>query len=237
MFLSQSFRAASRIAVVTGGNKGIGYEIVRGLVRSENFEKVYLTARNADLGNAAANALRAEESVNCIDFHPLDVTSKNSISTLADFISEKHGGLDVLVQNAGIYAFPNDDETILEQSVATFNTNFWGVLDMMKKFQPITKPDGRIVLVSSTMAEAAQFEFEPHWMVNPIAKKLNALNAAITVETIEKFAKQYITDVENENDETGWPSSNYGLSKLFVNNIARIYGYVARHFLQCLRWH
>jgi len=230
MFLSQSFRASSRVAVVTGGNKGIGYEIVRGLVRSDKFDKVYLTARNENLGKVAVNTLRLEESANCIDFHPLDVSNPNSISTFADFITAKHAGLDVLVQNAGIAPLPWDsnDQTILEQTILTFNTNFWGVLNMMKKFEPITNRDGRIVLLSSFLSQQAIFDFEPHWMANPISRKLSSINATISIDEIEGLAKQYISDVEN--DQSRWPSvdipsNNYAMTKLFVNNIARIYGY------------
>ena len=223
---SQRFRAAPRVAVVTGGNKGIGYEVVRGLVRSKQFGRVYLTARNDDLGKAAVDALRAEESADCIDFHPLDVTSQNSITTFAHFITEKHGGLDVLVQNAGIAPMPNDDQTILEQTILTLNTNFWGVLNMMKTFEPIIKQGGRIVSISSFNSLLALFDFKPHFMVNPIGQQFGSLNAAITVEQLENYAKQYISDIENKNDKNGWPSDFYGLTKLLVNNITRIYGYV-----------
>ena len=58
----------SKIAIVTGGNKGIGYETVRGLAKSGKFDIVYLTARNVELGNVAAAKLNEEENVKTVVF-------------------------------------------------------------------------------------------------------------------------------------------------------------------------
>ena len=52
--------ALSAVAIVTGGNKGIGYEIVRGLIRSKKFGTIYLTARSDARGKAAVDVLNRE---------------------------------------------------------------------------------------------------------------------------------------------------------------------------------
>ena len=65
--------------------QGIGYEIVRSLMKSGKFEFVYLTARNVELGEAAVAKLNSEESSKCI-FHQLDVTDASSIEKLHQFI-------------------------------------------------------------------------------------------------------------------------------------------------------
>ena len=53
-----------KVAIVTGGNKGIGYETVRGLIKSKQFETVYLTARNENLGKDAVKILRHPGEIN-----------------------------------------------------------------------------------------------------------------------------------------------------------------------------
>ena len=222
MFLSNCVRSASRIAVVTGGNKGIGYEIVRGLVKSKTFDTVYLTARNNELGLAAANSLCNEELTDSIKYHQLDVTAEKSIESFSTFLDKEHGGLDVLVQNAGILLFPNEEESIEEQAKKTMNTNFWGPLNVMKNLAHITKPDGRIVFVSSEISLAAMYEFTPHWMVNPIAKQFSSANVGISMESVETLAHQYLSDMQNGIDN-GWPAMSYSVSKLFVNQIAKVY--------------
>src|SRR5215831_11227595 len=87
-----------RIAVVTGGNKGIGFEICRQLARKGI--DVILTARDATRGQKAAQVLQTE-GLNVI-FHALDVTDAASIRALAKSVQQTHRRCDILVNNAGI---------------------------------------------------------------------------------------------------------------------------------------
>ena len=77
------FRVLSNILIIL--IEGIGYEIVRSLMKSGKFEFVYLTARNVELGEAAVAKLNSEETSKCI-FHQLDVTDASSIEKLHQFI-------------------------------------------------------------------------------------------------------------------------------------------------------
>ena len=85
----------SRIAIVTGANKGIGLETCRALVKSGQFAHVYLTSRNTDLGHAAVKNIQ-ESTPNSVKYHQLDIACEKSISTFRDFIKENHQGFDVL---------------------------------------------------------------------------------------------------------------------------------------------
>ncbi len=87
------------VAVITGANQGIGYEIARQL--AQNGLTTVLTARSEERGKAAAETLKkelpAELSQDLIAFHPLDVTSDKSVAALVQWLRETYGGLDILV--------------------------------------------------------------------------------------------------------------------------------------------
>ncbi|RWW16501.1 hypothetical protein BHE74_00009017 [Ensete ventricosum] len=84
--------SSETVAVVTGANRGIGYEIARQL--AVHGLRVILTARDADRGRAAADGLRGE-GLN-LEFRQLDVSRADSVELFAKWIAEKYGGLDVL---------------------------------------------------------------------------------------------------------------------------------------------
>jgi (+)-neomenthol dehydrogenase len=90
-----------RVAVVTGGNKGIGLEICRQL--ASNGITVVLTARDEKRGTAAVDALR-EVGLLDVMFHQLDISEPSSAARLADFVKDKFGKLDILVW----FGFPFD---------------------------------------------------------------------------------------------------------------------------------
>lgn len=90
----------SRVALVSGGNKGIGFQITHDLCRKFSGD-VLLTARDETRGRAAVQQLQAEGL--SPRFHQLDIDDPQSIRALRDFLLKEYGGLDVLVNNAGIY--------------------------------------------------------------------------------------------------------------------------------------
>ena len=91
--------SSTRIALVTGANKGLGFAIVRDLCRRFPGD-VVLTARDEARGRAAVQQLQAEGL--SPRFHQLDITDLQSIRAVRDFLLKEYGGLDVLVNNAAI---------------------------------------------------------------------------------------------------------------------------------------
>jgi NAD(P)-dependent dehydrogenase (short-subunit alcohol dehydrogenase family) len=85
------------VAVVTGSNKGIGLEIVRQLAKEGI--TVVLTARDRTRGEDALESLKSHN----VHFHPLDVTSQESILALATWLRETYGGIDILVRTCDAY--------------------------------------------------------------------------------------------------------------------------------------
>ena len=102
MNFTDSAMAAQRVAVVTGANKGIGFAIVQGLAKT--FDGVLLlTARNEQLGHEAVDKVTSLAGpATKIKFHQLDITDESSVKRLVKHLSDEYGGLDVLINNAGI---------------------------------------------------------------------------------------------------------------------------------------
>ncbi len=144
-----------RIAIVTGGNRGIGFEVCRQLGRIGY--KVILTSRDAEKGQTAAAKL-TDERLDVIA-HPLDVTSEESMLALRDFVAQKFHRLDVLVNNAGIYLDRDRSVMSLDRDtlLRTLETNTFGALRMCQVFIPLMKKNhyGRVVNVSSGMGQHA----------------------------------------------------------------------------------
>jgi NAD(P)-dependent dehydrogenase (short-subunit alcohol dehydrogenase family) len=149
-----------RIALVTGANKGIGFEVARQLAR-KGFH-VFLGARNSDAGVAAAQRLNREaeeedhgkgRSGITATFIEIDVSKPDSIRRAAEEFSRSTDRLDVLVNNAGILL--DDDKEVLtttpEVFETTLRTNTLGALLVSQAFVPFLDKSSapRIVNVSS----------------------------------------------------------------------------------------
>jgi NAD(P)-dependent dehydrogenase (short-subunit alcohol dehydrogenase family) len=143
-----------RIALVTGANKGIGFEVARQLAR-RNF-RVFIGARNEKAGQAAAEKLRAEgvkEEYGEVTVLKIDVSKPDSIRRAAEEFSRKSDRLGPLVNNAGILL--DDDKDVLtttpEIFETTLRTNTLGALLVSQAFAPFLKKSDapRIVNVSS----------------------------------------------------------------------------------------
>jgi NAD(P)-dependent dehydrogenase (short-subunit alcohol dehydrogenase family) len=140
-----------RIAVVTGGNRGIGLETCRQLATLNL--RVVLTARDEAKGRTACRKL-AESGLDVV-FHALDVASDASVAEFRRFTEKELGRWDVLINNAGVYL--DDGKSSLDLETATFRrtleTNLTGVLQLSQAALPLMQRRryGRIVNVSSDM--------------------------------------------------------------------------------------
>jgi NAD(P)-dependent dehydrogenase (short-subunit alcohol dehydrogenase family) len=139
-----------KTALVTGANKGIGYEIVRQLL-AKGF-RVFLTARNVQAGKKAANSLQGD-----VQFLQMDVADDTSIAKAARTYGEPDAALDVLINNAAIYPDENVDIVTIsrEQLVKTFQTNTFAPLRVTQAFLPFLKKSSaaRIINLSSGYGE------------------------------------------------------------------------------------
>ena len=149
----------SKLALVTGAYRGLGFETCRQL--AESGYTVILTARDHAQGTRAAAALRDQGGD--VRFQPLDVTDEASIESLAAYVRDNFPRLDVLVNNAGIFPDPEPGsaaasvfEVELDSVRRGFETNTLGPLRLCQVLIPLMQGRGRVVNVSSGMGQLAE---------------------------------------------------------------------------------
>ena len=175
--------APQRVAVVTGGNRGIGLEICRQLAQRGDL-RVILASRNAAKGEAALKSIK-NQAVN-IDTVALDVTSARSVKTFADGVAKQYGRCDVLVNNAGVMLDPRGSRVLdsnLDTWRETLDINLIGPLLLIQALAPIMRKNGygRIVNVSSGQGQLSDMgSGTPAYRVSKAA--LNALTRTLAAE-------------------------------------------------------
>ncbi|XP_008298349.1 carbonyl reductase [NADPH] 1-like [Stegastes partitus] len=196
---------STRVAVVTGSNKGIGLAIVRALCRQFRGD-VYLTARDLGRGEEAVKSL-SSEGLNP-KFHQLDINDVNSIRTTADYFKETYGGVDVLVNNAGMAFRDSDPSPFGVQAEVTLKTNFFAARDMLTHFLPLIKPGGRVVNMSSTIGSNALKKCS-----SDLQQRLRSDD--ITEDELAALMQRFVDEAKKgEHRQGGWPDTAYGVSKM-----------------------
>jgi NAD(P)-dependent dehydrogenase (short-subunit alcohol dehydrogenase family) len=199
---------ADRIALVTGANKGIGFEIARRLGKCGM--TVYVGARDSGRGTAAAEKLQGEGMA--ARFVELDVLREETIRSAAATIEAAHGRLDVLVNNAGIAdrgdGLPSRAD--LDSVRRTLLTNFVGPAAVAQAMLPLLhrSPAGRIVNVSSGLGSLAQ-NTDPAWEYAQV-KYLgySASKAALNMLTVQLAFELKDTAIKVNSADPGYTATD-----------------------------
>ncbi|MFS0776472.1 SDR family oxidoreductase [Neobacillus sp. 3P2-tot-E-2] len=171
-----------QVAFVTGGNRGIGYELVKQLAL-KGF-KVILASRDPKRGHEAAQKLKGLDLD--VSFVMMDVDDQESIRQAAITVNEKYGRLDVLFNNAGLYFDENEklltmDPSILEK---TMRTNFFGAYYVIHSFMPLMEKQryGRIINVSSELGAMRDMSVQGAGAYKLSKLALNGLTQLVAAE-------------------------------------------------------
>lgn len=198
---------------VTGGNKGIGFAIVKQLCKQFD-GVVYLTARDVDRGLKAIKQL--EEQGLKPKFHQLDITDDNSISTFYNYLEQKYKGLDILVNNAAIAFKMDAKEPFSIQAAETLKINYFGLRKVCSKLYPLLKPHARVVHVSSSSGHLSLIPSE--------TLRNRFLNPNLTEEELDNIMHEFVDAAKtNTHLEKGWANSAYVVSKVGVSALARVH--------------
>ncbi|MGD0886895.1 MAG: SDR family oxidoreductase [Thermodesulfovibrionales bacterium] len=212
--------STTRIALVTGANKGLGAETSRQLARQGI--KVLMGSRSGTRGKATFKKLR-DEGLDVELIH-LDVTKPEHIRKVVQYVKERFGRLDILVNNAAI-AHPED--TLSENSTetvspkvlrATFDVNFFGLVKLTQGLLPLIKKSdaGRIVNVASILGsltihstEGSEGHFKPF--------AYDASKTAVNAFTIHLAAALKDTPIKVNSAHPGWVKTDMGGEQAPVN--------------------
>ncbi|KAF5827463.1 short chain dehydrogenase/reductase [Dunaliella salina] len=185
---------ADDVAVVTGANKGLGFECARQLAGEAGFTTI-VTARNGDQA--------------CLDFHQLDIADKKSIEAFKAWLQQKYGKLNVLVNNAAI-AYKGSIFGPQEARITT-DINYHGTADVTEALLPLMPTDGRSRVV--TVASRAGLSS----ILKSQELKDRFMNAKGRAD-VDALVDEWLASVEKGDfSSKGWPGSMYGVSKLAVN--------------------
>lgn len=238
-----------RVALVTGGNRGMGFEICRQLASSGL--TVVLTARSETQGAEAARELRGLGLPDVVS-HQLDVTEPTSAARLADFVRTKFGKLDVLVNNAGIMGVTmeiGDDEAAVkemmvgkdqneiaewlkqrttqsaEQAEECVRINYHGTKTVTEALLPLVQSSssssgGRIVNVTSSFGLLRFFSGEE------LRQELSSVDT-LTTQRLDELSALFLEDYRSGRLEPrGWPTDRvyaaYQASKALVSAYTRV---------------
>ncbi|CAH0700945.1 unnamed protein product [Spodoptera exigua] len=174
-----------RVAVVTGSNKGIGFSTVKGLLK--RFDGVvFLTSRDDGRGKAAVaklNALGLHP-----EYHQLDVTDRSSVAKFRDYVRDKYGGIDILINNAAICNC-TDLYLSYEESKNIIDINYFSFFIIQEYLYPLVRDNGRILNISSDCGHLSNIRNE-YWI-----KRLSSKD--LTVEDINEFVNWHLEAVKN----------------------------------------
>lgn len=199
-----------RIALVTGGNRGLGFEVAKGLVAAGH--KVILGVRDQAKGRDALAQLRdlggEVESVG------LDVADPQSIGAAAARIGLAVAHLDVLVNNAGVsfdwtVAPSETGENLLRR---TFEPNFFGAVFLTQALLPLLRrsPAGRIVNVSSSLGSLGCASDPSYAYFGFNAFAYTASKAALNAWTVALAKELAGTGIKVNSADSGWCRTELG---------------------------
>lgn len=202
-----------RIALVTGANKGLGFETSRQLAQLGI--TVIMGCRNEARGRTAARRLRQEGFD--AEFVRLDVTKPDQIRQVEKYIGKKFGRLDILVNNAGMAhkeepLFMNSTETVSPKALRrVFDVNFFGLVALTQTLLPLIKKSssGRVVNVSSILGSLSmQSDGGEMSEIKPFA--YDASKTAVNAFTIHLAEALKDTNIKVNSAHPGWVKTDMG---------------------------
>ncbi|KAJ3678220.1 hypothetical protein LUZ60_002023 [Juncus effusus] len=212
--------SSETIAVVTGSNRGIGFEIARQL--AVHGIQVILTSRNSERAEAAAEILRNEGLR--AHHRQLDIADVSSVEDFARWIQLEFGGIDILVNNAGVN-FNKGSENSVEFAETVISTNYYGTKRMIETFLPLMKPSpcgARIVNVSSRLgrADGRRNRISDTTLREKLTKD-ESLSEDLLHSTLTRFLAESKSDTWRSSI---WPGiyTDYSLSKFALNAYTRL---------------
>jgi NAD(P)-dependent dehydrogenase (short-subunit alcohol dehydrogenase family) len=198
-------------AVVTGA-RGVGYEVGRGLARAGLH--VIFGVRNLELGDRAANTIRAEFEDADVTCELVDLANLNSVGAFGERMRARHDSLEVLVNNAGV-VMPLERETTADGFELHLGTNHLGHFALASALLPLLKAadSPRVVVVGSLAHRRADIDFDD-------------LQAERSYRRIKAYGQSklanllFMTELQRRSDAGGWGLTSTGAHPGFARTEA-----------------
>lgn len=202
---------AEKIALITGANRGIGFETAKQLLEKDI--TVIFGARELRKSEQAIESLPVakKKAVPC----EIDVISGPSIEKAVQFVEKKFGRLDILINNAAIFLddYTHDvSETSLDLIRKTFETNFFAVIAVTQAFLPLImkSPGGRIVNLSSILGSLTLQSTPGSPLYGSKAFAYDASKTAINALTVHLACDLKDTNIKVNSAHPGWVRTDMG---------------------------
>ena len=180
-----------------------------------------------------------------MEFKNLEVSDTAAIMGLRNFIEEKHGQIDVLINNAGMYFYPTTDNTEhFVQVQRTLDINYWGMKNVISSFLSLMSDQSRIINMSSYHGHLSRIPGRSIQMqlgrqrttnfclplriklfYSKLTKPYYTGDSSLTEKRLDDLMMEYqrhSTEFNHDFEEVGWPRCAYTVSKVAVNAYTRI---------------
>jgi len=216
---SRDFSGGRKTVLITGASRGIGYAITKLITNTLDNPMVYGTSRNS--AEQLTDLIREEVDAGkekCVEFRNMEVSDTSGIMALRNHIELKHGQIDVLINNAGMYFYPAMEATEhFVQVQRTLDINYWGMKNVISSFLSVMSDQSRIVNMSS---------FHGHLSRIPGRSiQMQLGDSSLTEKRLDDLMMDYqrhSTEFNYDFEEVGWPRCAYTVSKVAVNAYTRI---------------
>ena len=205
-----------RVFLVTGANKGIGLSTTRALCKLPGDNLVYLGSRNEQRGKEAVKLLEGEGLSPRLLL--IDIEDDESVKAARDFLKATHGGLDVLVNNAG-FAFNHDSQAAFaEQAEVTLRINYYGTKRVCNLLFPLLTPGARVVNVSSSCGKLSMIDGDNCEVLR--AKFSDPLLTEADLDQLMDHFIELAKDSKEAATKAGYPSNTYRVAKVGVSALS-----------------
>lgn len=186
---------ASRIALVTGANQGLGRALVEGLAaRMSPEDVVLLTGRDRQrVADAAREVAQLPGTRSRIEGRVLDVTDTEAVARLAEELRAQQGGVDVVISNAVARVLPDESQSgRADEFIDVSNTATHAIL---RSFGPVLRPGGRLLVVASSLGTLGHLD-----------PRLHHLFDGASLDQVEYAVEPWRGRIHNKTaEEAGWP--------------------------------